>query len=239
MPYPYREEKRRALEILRRHQMTIEHDEGEHRSLYFGRPGSSAYHFRINTWPGHLCISGDMGTYVFSRLRDMFEFHANGDDWAAMPIRINASYWAEKIQHGSSGGRGSVQYSRIAVDRVKTMAVERFREIPLIDFEPGWRLTAFRDLRDEVLENISEDDSAESVVAKIDRYSIPAYCLKSDQPYRLDEETAWFWDVEAREYEFHFLFACYAIVWGIKRYAQHRDGRTQADHDRAVLRGEK
>jgi len=78
------------------HEMRIELDEGVHRCLYFGRPGSSIYHFRISTWPGHLCISGDAGTFVFQRTEDMFKFF-RGDD-------INPNYWEEKIEAESSFG---------------------------------------------------------------------------------------------------------------------------------------
>lgn len=84
------------------HQMTVENDNGVHRSLYFGKPGSGHCHFRVNTWPGHLCISGDMGTYVFSRVEDMFEFF-RGDG-------VNLQYWAEKVQAESIFGRGVMEY---------------------------------------------------------------------------------------------------------------------------------
>lgn len=84
------------------HKMTVENDNGVHRSLHFGKPGTMVYYFRINTWPGHLCISGDMGTYVFSRLEDMFEFF-RGEG-------INPQYWSEKIQAESIFGRGVMEY---------------------------------------------------------------------------------------------------------------------------------
>ena len=84
------------------HKMTVENDNGIHRSLYFGKPKSGSCHFRINTWPGHLCISGDMGTFVFSRLPDMFEFF-RGD-------RANLHYWAEKVEAKSIFGGGIMKY---------------------------------------------------------------------------------------------------------------------------------
>lgn len=84
------------------HKMTVESDNGVHRSLHFGKPGTGVYHFRINTWPGHLCFSGDMGTYVFSRLPDMFEFF-RGEG-------VNPSYWAEKIEAESIFGKGVMEY---------------------------------------------------------------------------------------------------------------------------------
>ena len=73
------------------HEMTIELDQPPFRSIRFGRPGSSVYYFRITTWPGALCINGDMDTYVFERLKDMFEFFRSPDG------EINLGYWSEKI----------------------------------------------------------------------------------------------------------------------------------------------
>lgn len=80
------------LNDVKKHVMTIENDTGVHRCLHFGRPGSSAYHFRITTWPGHLAISGDMGDSVFARLPDMFNF------FRGEPGSINVGYWSEKMK---------------------------------------------------------------------------------------------------------------------------------------------
>lgn len=80
------------------HTMAIELDNGVFRSIKFSRDGSSVFYFRITTWPGHLCISGDMGTYVFARLSDMFTFF-RGDT-----LEINIGYWTEKLQSISRFG---------------------------------------------------------------------------------------------------------------------------------------
>ena len=64
----------RFLEDIKNHKMTVEHDDGVHRSILFRDPKTCNHAFRITTWPYHLCISGDTSTYVFSRLEDMFEF---------------------------------------------------------------------------------------------------------------------------------------------------------------------
>lgn len=77
------------------HQMTVKLDQGLYRHLLFKAPGSSNHWFEIVTYPWKLVISGDMGTWVFSREEDMFEFF-RGD-------RVNIGYWAEKVQNGVSG----------------------------------------------------------------------------------------------------------------------------------------
>lgn len=89
---------KRFLRDTEKHEMTIEQNTGVFRSVLFKRPGSSNCYFRINTWPRHLCMSGDMGCYVFSRLDDMFEFF-RGDD-----LTINIGYWTEKLQSISCFG---------------------------------------------------------------------------------------------------------------------------------------
>ncbi len=72
-----------------KHMMTVKHDDGIYRHVYFGEPGTGCMSFSLITWPGSLCYSGDMGTYVFSRLTDMFEFFRGHSP--------NFQYWAEKV----------------------------------------------------------------------------------------------------------------------------------------------
>lgn len=93
--------KTRFLEDTKNHQTAIELDNGVFRSIRFQRPNDSAYYFRINTWPGHLAISGDMGTYVFARTHDMFSFFRNSE------LKINIGYWTEKLQSISCFGSNS------------------------------------------------------------------------------------------------------------------------------------
>jgi hypothetical protein len=89
-----------------RHEMTVILDKAEHRHLRFSKPDSSDMHFYITTWPGYLSFSGDMGCYVFARLRDMFEFF-RGD-------RINLGYWAEKIQAADRSGVKEYEPDKLA-----------------------------------------------------------------------------------------------------------------------------
>lgn len=82
------------------HAMTVLLYNGLYRHAKFKKPTDSWHHwFEIITWPGCLTINGDMGTWTFSRIEDMFSFFRcrNG-------LSINPAYWAEKLQSGSSGG---------------------------------------------------------------------------------------------------------------------------------------
>lgn len=97
--------KEQFLNNIAEHVMTVEMDNGVHRCLKFGKPSSVHMYFRLTTWPGHLCISGDMGTYVFARLTDMFQFFRREDG----ELKINTDYWMEKLEaiscFGSSDGK--------------------------------------------------------------------------------------------------------------------------------------
>lgn len=85
------------LEHVFGHRMKVRHDSGIYRHLKFGG-GSSVNHFNLTTWPGYLCISGDMGCFTFSRLDDMFEFFRRNN------LGINPEYWAEKLTAIDKGG---------------------------------------------------------------------------------------------------------------------------------------
>jgi hypothetical protein len=82
--------KARFVDDTANHQMTVLHDQGLYRHLRFTSPGTSFEWFEIVTVPGLQTINGDMGTFSFSRLDDMFEFFKRADGG------INAYYWTQK-----------------------------------------------------------------------------------------------------------------------------------------------
>jgi hypothetical protein len=92
-----------------KHRMKIVRDDGIHRHLLCRADDNSDYWFEVITWPHRLCITGDMGTWVFARLEDMFEFFRV--DRTHGRCEINPDYWEEKIksqdrQSGTRRGRG-------------------------------------------------------------------------------------------------------------------------------------
>lgn len=95
----------RFLEDIKSHEMTVVRSDGADRFIRFKRPGSGTYHFDILTWPGKLIITSDMGTWVFSRLEDMFElFRMDKKDFEYQKektLQINPDYWAEKLCMGT------------------------------------------------------------------------------------------------------------------------------------------
>jgi hypothetical protein len=81
------------LKNVANHKLTIIKDDGLYRHIRLKAPGTSCRYFDIVTWPGHLAYTGDMGSYTFTRVKDMFEFFRDDDDsWG-----INPRYWSEKV----------------------------------------------------------------------------------------------------------------------------------------------
>lgn len=92
----------RFLRDVANHQIEIIKDDGLYRHIRLAQPGTGVMRFDLITWPGHLCYTGDMGTFVFSRTSDMFGFFRGS--------RPNLSYWAEKVLALDKHG-GISQYS--------------------------------------------------------------------------------------------------------------------------------
>src|SRR4051812_43422698 len=80
----------RFLADVTDHRMEIIRDDDLYRHIRFQRPQALSYYFDLVTWPGHLVITGDCGSFMFSRIRDMFEFFEKSSG-------INPRYWSEKL----------------------------------------------------------------------------------------------------------------------------------------------
>lgn len=74
------------------HRLEIIRDDGLYRHLRMQQPGTSNYYYDVITWPGYLTVTGDMGTWTFSRIADMFDF------FGAWEGGINTHYWSEKLE---------------------------------------------------------------------------------------------------------------------------------------------
>ncbi len=201
----------RFVRDVRDHRMTIELDQGVHRSIRFARPGSSTYHFRLNTWPGSLAISGDMGSYVFSREPDMFPFFRD----TAMTGQINPQYWHQKAEAVDRNGGAMRFSSNLLAKAVRNDAAE-------------WRVR----LGDAPQIQAEVDDLAEGGFGN----EHEAYVAVRDFEAS-DGNTFATFDHDLRDWDYGYLWLLRAIVWGIKQYDLVKEGRTQADHDRRVLKG--
>lgn len=77
---------------IENHKVNIIKDDGLHRHLYCSS-GSLTQHFNVVTFPGYLVYTGDMGTFVFQRVADMFQLFRGATD---------VGYVASKIEAGKS-----------------------------------------------------------------------------------------------------------------------------------------
>ncbi len=189
------------LKDVEQHIMTKHRDAGVHRSVHFGRPGSSMYHFRLATWPGHLCISGGMGCYVFSRTSDMFEFFRTGI--REEKITINPGYWAEKcVAVDRTDGLERYSPDKL-IEHVKDYACEHFG----VDSFEKLKLELQEAIRNEVIEH-AQDETSEHLA------------IRAAMDFRWGPEFPFqdFWEVHCRVYTYRYLWCLHAIVWGIREY---------------------
>jgi hypothetical protein len=175
------------------HQLKVLRDDGLYRHLKFRQPGHSwNMWFELVTWPGVLTIHGDMGTWTFSRLEDMFQFFR--DD----KLRINASYWAEKLQHGQHDGRdGARSFSEdLFKERLRAQLTEYY------SLEGDQLKEVLEALQDEVL---AQDNKYDLLIAARDFKCGDFQFDSCELP-------------DGKEYTYHFIWCLYAIVWGIQQY---------------------
>jgi hypothetical protein len=209
----------RFIQETAEHEMTVLRDDGLYRHLRFQRPESSFYWFDLVTWPGFLAVAGDCGDFMFSRTRDMFEFfgpnrsHGGFEDarWG-----INPDYWSQKLR-GLQRGR----------DQSKVYSEESFRE----------RLHEWaREEADYGDDSGGELTYASTLIEAVDRELRYREFYSEEQARQvlddIAEETgasfgdAWEWDL--REYDWQFLWCCWAIVWGIDQYRSKVTTPTEA-----------
>lgn len=182
------------------HKMTVLHDSGVHRCIRFANPASSNLYFMLTTWPGHLCICGDMGTYVFNRLEDMFEFFRSGQKPGK--LYINTGYWEEKCE--AADRRTGGQVDEYCEDRFKSVVGELFNQH---EFEnEADKAACWEEIKDEVLCAENEHE---------------AFNLAGQFSFKGEDdefEFSDFWEHDLRSYTYQYLWCCYAIAWGIQQY---------------------
>ncbi len=181
-----------------KHEMTILQEEGAYRHIRFGEKGSSFYAISIATWPGYLAVTGDMGDFVFTRVRDMFEFFRGKDN-------INPGYWGEKLVAEPRGSEYGKKWSEEAFKRDVHNYLEGNLE-PLEDLESEDEIETNKAIREEITESlkfITHKYEADDFIANFDEHD-----------FQFDS----FYEYDCTEYTHQFLWICYAIVEVIKRY---------------------
>jgi len=220
------------FEQVKNHKMIVEMDNGVNRCLLFRNPESPYNrYFRIVTYHGSLCISGDMGCAVFQRLDDMFEFFRMEEEHTE--LCINPDYWGEKLQTESKFGKS------IIFDE------ERYEEIIREEFKRHcdcWSNLDWESINDPEDENHAQPFPKtwkaveEELLCSIDnqydaREAVDSFSFKEqDFTFQITD----FWDYHLMKYSVHHLWRCYAIVWAITQYDKWKveQGKNKPSCDR-------
>lgn len=176
-------------------EMTVLHDDGLYRHVRFARPGTSLYSYSLVTWPGYLAISGDCESFVFRRVPDMFEFFEH-----MAPDQINPCYWAEKLAAPCNGSVKTYSHERLHAK------VREWFDAVSVSMPAERRDGLRRALHEQILGD-------EDVEYSEDAARIALRDFEHDELW-IDGTSDW----QLRDWDHHFLYACWAIRTGIERY---------------------
>lgn len=220
------------LKDVATHEMHVLMDSGVYRHLRFKRPGTGCMHFDLITYPGYLVYSSDMGCYVFSRLEDMFEFFRADREHRHLrngeTLAINLGYWSEKLR-AVDGGRnnpGAMEFSE-----------EKFRRV-INEYRVGWmrqskeREWLTKEQRRDLWESVEY-----SVIDKIDDSGQVATSAAYEFSNYINGRQFCFEDLFENNFEqfrHRFIWCCYALAWGVKKYDESKVSRCEATNEVAV-----
>lgn len=187
------------------HQMTVLREDGVDRHIRFRKPGTVCYGFDLITWPGHLCITGDCGTYVFARINDMFGFFRMDPQEHKEGLSINPGYWGEKLLAiGTNAG-----YREFDEEKFKERVKEHFDEwveYRCLDTDAAGDL--WERIEEEVLHHTDNEHEAYDAV----------YTFHHGDFSFID----FFDGGGTQRYTFHYIWCLYAIAWGIQQYDKEK-----------------
>lgn len=198
-------------------QLTVMHEHDVYRHLLMKKPGSSAYHYSVVTFPGFLVMTGDMGAWTFQRLHDMFEFFRTGIK-ADGTIRTNLGYWSEKLVavDGSRRQAGCMEWDQEEFRRIVCegrLQMVRSPDGRILSKEQ--RRDLWESIDDEVLSKDEDEGSAMSAAS--DFSWGPTFT--GLQIF----EFADFWEHDCKRYTSAFEWACFAIPHAIALYDAHKE----------------
>lgn len=204
------------------HTMTVIRDDGVNRHIRFSDNGSSVYRFDLITWPGHLCYTGDMGTYVFQRLEDMFEFFRH--DRENERLHINVGYWTEKLVavDGNRGGGKIKAYNeekfKAVINEYRVNWMREGRDTSYLNKEQ--RRSLWDAIEDEVIGVMSDGEHYAYQAANEFSWKHP----ETDDHYEFRD----FWEHDCTEYTHSIIWCLYALAWGIKVYDEAKKAEADA-----------
>jgi hypothetical protein len=206
------------LKDVAEHKMEILLDQGVYRHVRFARPGTNCYSFNLITGPGFLLYRGDMGCFEFERCRDMFGFFRPSEGDLAYHkskgrnIPINLQYWSEKLEAAEK----NEGFKHFSDDVFRRNVIEGFKSYAY-DMNRQDRKALKDKIREELFCDF--DDERDAFCAAID-FEFTDSKGKRRHPFQD------FWEHDCKEYNYHFVWCCYAIVWGIMQYDQAKAEKT-------------
>jgi len=156
------EVKEQFLKDVSAHKLQIYLSHGVYRHLRLADPKTNCYSFHLITGPGFLLYRGDMGTFEFERIHDMFQFFEPDD---CEKLTINPGYWAEKIQ------ATDVDSGHREFDRDYFEAVIKEESTNYLDSKevPEEIYADFREkVKDDTLDNLYDMHSVQIIQAAMD-----------------------------------------------------------------------
>lgn len=211
---------------IKDHSMEVLMDNGLYRHLRFSKDGSNVFRFDLVTWPGHLSITGDMESFTFSRLDDMFSFFRT--DRVAKPggkfdpeKNTNLGYWAEKVVAQAPGGITKLYGQKIA-NAIKSYVeddeegVERFGKDEWTEIKEE-----VRDLEQRAMND--PDSELKELVSDIYDFECNGFSFVD------------FWDHRLEAYTYHFAWSCAAIAYGVREYDLHMGAKAAVQLAQEVL----
>lgn len=200
------------LEDVKEHELYIRLDDGDNRSLAFHKkdPASGALskdmQFTITTWFEHLCISGDMGTFVFELVPDMFELFRGISEFSSPTYKPEFDYWAEKLTAVDVCG-----YTEFDIKTHRQDVRYFWKRIHQTQGTPSEEVTDYI----ERLENVSNEQELTEALALFPKYSKDKVAYDK---LRHSPET----------YTKEYLWCCHAIPWAIEQYDNFK--KENSDH---------
>jgi len=199
------------LKDVSKHEMTIIRVDGVNRHVRFKEPGTSNMYFDLITWPGYLCYCGDMGTFVFQRLEDMFQFFRTDRKHLrdGRTLAVNHSYWAEKVEATDK------------CDGVEEFDEEKFKRV-ILEYLVEWIRNHRTETTKEQRRELWDDVISGVINADGDSGGYRKQIAAHEFSHRINAETEFyfqdFWERSLTRYTYRFIWCCYALAWGIQKY---------------------
>lgn len=231
---------RRFARETAEHKLTVLHDDGLYRHLRFSSPKNPFYWFELITTPHVLVFRGDGESFVFSRIEDMFDFFRRSGRGADGSIYIQPDYWSQKLESDRDSVReySPERFDMEAADYLAqveedfpgvTAAWTAFTAGTMAEHSTEYKESAAKALRDfefgelEIKVSCScgaafGPTSPVEVGVWKERHKKQHGDYKLAQeylhPFTIDGAEEW----RTHDFGWWFLWACHAIVWGIRQY---------------------